>query len=469
MFPAEICYNISQILSALSPEEADSKEFTTSHTLTINPLGPVQCCRMQIDQFTILTGPQSNGKSTIAKAIYFFRSVKQDILQIMLQGGPRNATGLPGATWEKTLKQRMREKFLQLFGTSWIMPADMTMTYTYSDWVSIHVSLCDGLGEANYVDFTFSETLSEYLQELEHQVFVDMTAPEREHHAKTLNKLFVDIYEPVFIPAGRNLITLLSTQLNYIFTSLEGSQLRSIDYVTKRYTELILKLKPLFQHGMTGLWEEYRRNPENAPSIRRISPAINLLLEMANSVLQGAYRYMDGEERLYLDEKRYVKINLSSSGQQEVVWIFNLLFYYLLEERRVFLILEEPESHLYPEAQRVVSEVLSLFSGCGNALLVTTHSPYVLGTFNYLLLATQAPEDRQQEVKKAIHKRKWLNPKTTAAYFISGGCMKNILTSEDGLSLIQNSAIDGASQSINQLTDAILDQSPAGGDVHDYA
>ena len=46
--------------------------------------------------------------------------------------------------------------------------------------------------------------------------------------------------------------------------------------------------------------------------------------------------FVDGEERLYLSSGKYVKINLASSGQQEVIWIFNLLFYYLLEDKRIF-------------------------------------------------------------------------------------------------------------------------------------
>lgn len=55
-----------------------------------------------------------------------------------------------------------------------------------------------------------------------------------------------------------------------------------------------------------------------------------------------------------------MKINLASSGQQEVVWLFNLLFYYLIEQRKVFLIVEEPESHLYPASQQTISHVATL-------------------------------------------------------------------------------------------------------------
>ncbi len=56
--------------------------------------------------------------------------------------------------------------------------------------------------------------------------------------------------------------------------------------------------------------------------------------------MNGSYRYTENEERLYLSDGKYVKINLASSGQQEVVWLFNLLFYYLIEQRKVFLIVK---------------------------------------------------------------------------------------------------------------------------------
>ena len=97
--------------------------------------------------------------------------------------------------------------------------------------------------------------------------------------------------ETVFIPAGRNLITLLSAQLNYIFTSLEESQLRNIDYITKRYTELILKLKPTFGYGMDGVIREIEADPIRLKKYKEIRPAVNLLRTAAEQVLNGSYRY----------------------------------------------------------------------------------------------------------------------------------------------------------------------------------
>lgn len=428
-----------------------------NHLLKIKHLGPIEECEIEITQFTVLTGPQSNGKSTVAKAVYFFRTVKQDILQIMMQGGPKVITGKDNMLWERLLTQRLKDKFMQLFGTSWVMPQDMYIEYFYKRDTSIKVSLCEGYHDniTNYINIEFSDKLHGYLGELEYRNFQNMNSAQKSHEQKELDKLFCDSFETVFIPAGRNLITLLSTQLNYIFTSLEGSQLRNIDYVTKRYTELILKIKPMFAAGMEGLWAT-EKNAMQRPT--PVPSAIKLLLNDANTVLCSKYKYIDGEERMYLDEKRYVKINLASSGQQEIVWVFNLLFYYLLENKKVFLILEEPESHLYPESQRIIGEVLTLFSNCGNAELITTHSPYLLGTLNYLLMAHQCPVERKEFIKAEIHKLKWLDPKITSAFFIHDGTLSNAMSSEDGLSLIQNERIDGASKNINTLSDLVLEQ-----------
>ena len=367
-----------------------------NHTLELRHLGPIDECTLSVNKFTVLTGPQSNGKSTIAKSVFFFRSVKQDILNIMMQGGPKAVTGRKNADWQHTLTQHMRDKFLQLFGTSWIMPDDMTMKYTYTRSFWIKVSLVDGQSEKeNYIDFEFSPDFEDYMKDLDEHSFQNITSGQKLNEEQNLEKKLDDPYETVFIPAGRNLITILSAQLNYIFTSLEGSQLRNIDYVTKRYTELILKIKPLFEDGMSGIISGVYNNPDQLKKYENHQRAIQLLQEAGQVVLKGTYRYVDGEERLYLDDRKYVKINLSSSGQQEIVWVFNLMFYYLLEDRKVFLILEEPESHLYPDSQRIVGEMLGLFLNEGNSELITTHSPYMLGTFNYMLLANQIAKIRK--------------------------------------------------------------------------
>ena len=66
-------------------------------------------------------------------------------------------------------------------------------------------------------------------------------------------------------------------------------------------------------------------------------------------MLRGDYRCSKGEEQIILADGKYVKLNYASSGQQECVWILNLLYYYLLQQKQVLFIIEEPEAHLFPE------------------------------------------------------------------------------------------------------------------------
>lgn len=429
-----------------------------NHELKLHHLGPIDSCHLIIDRFTVLTGPQASGKSTVAKAIYFFRTVKQDILNIMMQGGPQAVSGKNSTTWQYVITQRLKDKFLQLFGSSWAMLNDMEMLYTYKRRVSLRVFLQENPDDPskNYINIEFSQEVLDYFSELELHSFSNITAGQIAHEETELNKFLNDPLETVFIPAGRNLITLLSAQLNYIFTSLENSQLRNIDYITKKYTELILKVKPLFSHGVEGILQEIESDPLRANKYHKNRPAITLLLEAVSKVLGGNYYYTDNEERLYLPNGRYVKINLASSGQQEVVWVFNLLFYYLIEDKKIFLILEEPESHLYPASQEIMAQVLSLMLDSGNSVLVTTHSPYILGTFNYLLLAHQVPVKAQETVKKKLRKRLWLSTEHTNAYYIHSGQIDSATIMDEGIKLIQNELIDGASDSINEMTDLFL-------------
>lgn len=428
------------------------------HKLRLYHVGPIQECDLDLNDFTVLTGPQSSGKSTVAKAVYFFRTVKQDILNIIMQGGPQAVSDRDDASWSTVLEQRLKNKFLQLFGTSWVMPLDMKMEYTYKKNVSIRVSLTENYDDPlkNYIEIEFSGSVKEYFTELGWRNFSNISPGQRDYAEKQLSQLFNDPYETVFIPAGRNLITLLSAQLNYIFTSLEESQLRNIDYITKRYTELILKLKPTFGYGMDGVIREIEADPIRLKKYKEIRPAVNLLRTAAEQVLNGSYRYTENEERLYLSDGKYVKINLASSGQQEVVWLFNLLFYYLIEQRKVFLIVEEPESHLYPASQQTISHVLALMLTSGNTGIVTTHSPYVLSTLNYLMLAGQVPVQRQEEVKPRLNKRFWLDAERSNAYYIHDGKLETAVNEDDGLKLIKNELIDGASTEINALSDFLL-------------
>lgn len=51
-----------------------------NHHLAIKNLGPIKNCDIELSKMMVLDGPQAAGKSTVAKAIFFFRTIKNELI-----------------------------------------------------------------------------------------------------------------------------------------------------------------------------------------------------------------------------------------------------------------------------------------------------------------------------------------------------------------------------------------------------
>ena len=51
--------------------------------LIVNQLGAIRSMNIEIKQLTLFIGEQATGKSTLCKAVYFFRSFKELLLQYL--------------------------------------------------------------------------------------------------------------------------------------------------------------------------------------------------------------------------------------------------------------------------------------------------------------------------------------------------------------------------------------------------
>lgn len=423
--------------------------------LTIHQLGPVTHCELEINDFMVFTGEQASGKSTIAKSVFLFKNIKNILYtQIKKQN---LLSGLSNDTIELSPTQRLRKEiranFLQIFGSTWCMDNSMYIQYNYSEEVFVRISLKEDTLSRNYIWIELSPKLSDFLYELTpyFKGNIHLESEEQVLLEQKINAFFADPVEVVYIPAGRSMITLLSTQLNYIYSSMDDTQKRNLDYCTQNYLERILKLKPLFNQSVDMMIADAIRMTD-----RKLDK--NILFEVSElmkKILQGEYRNVDGEERLQVASGRYVKINFASSGQQESVWILNVLFYYLLNNIKAYFIIEEPESHLFPNAQKLMAEFIAIARKSGNQIFITTHSPYILGTFNNLLYANRiAPIVQEQELCKIVNKNRWLPYDKLSAFFIKHG--KVFPCTDDEFEAIDNEVIDGASKNINDDFDHMV-------------
>ena len=238
--------------------------------------------------------------------------------------------------------------------------------------------------------------------------------------------------------------------IDYELNIIMKDVLTDVSSTSQKYIELISKIRPLLTDGVLGYYE-------SMPFNNKCNSIIKKAIDLTNDILKGRYVFSNGVEKLFIDSDRFIKINFTSSGQQEAVWIFNILLYQLINNKRTFIILEEPEAHLYPDAQKQIMELLSLFMNSDNSLLITTHSPYILGAINNLLYASQvynkADSNKRVQVERIICKDFFIH--SCNAYFVKDGTTEICIDTDD--SLIINEVIDGASQDINNDYDALFD------------
>ena len=412
--------------------------------IIINKLGPIKYCELEINDFMVFTGPQASGKSTIAKSIFFFKDIKSLIFKQINRRFFNESDSMNLSTKNRLIRE-IRSGFLQTFGSTWCMDKDMSVEYYYTDSIFIRIFLKDDSISPNYIWIEPSEKLSGFLDKYD-----DLQLDALEHARnngnlkKNIDEFFENNEEIIYIPAGRSMMTLFSSQLMFMYSVMSDDQKRSLDYCTQNYLERIMQLKPSFSDST----QELIKNKIELTDIKINRGRLQQCADLMKRILHGEYRNINGEERLQVEKERYVKINFASSGQQEAVWILNVVFYYMLNNKKSYFIIEEPESHLFPNAQKLITEFISLAKNSGNKILLTTHSPYILGTLNNMLYANRiSTKVDNAALDKIMDHLKWIDSKKMSAYYVKEGKIQSCMDEEfEG---IDNDVIDGASEVIN--------------------
>lgn len=294
--------------------------------IIINQLGPITHCELEVNEFMVFTGPQASGKSTIAKSIFFFKNIKNILLTQINKRFLQDKDMMELSTKNRLLKE-IRSNFLQTFGTTWCMDNNMMIEYYYTDQIYIKICLKEDPIAPNYIWIDLSEELVGFLNKYDYLPIDKLIyAYDNGEIKKEIAAFFADDSEVIYIPAGRSMMTLFSSQLMYMYSVMNDDQKRSLDYCTQNYLERIMQLKPSFSNSLESLI----KNKIELTDMKIQKDILQQCSELMKKILHGEYRNVDGEERLQVSKEKYVKINFASSGQQEAVWILNVVFYYLL-------------------------------------------------------------------------------------------------------------------------------------------
>ena len=428
--------------------------------IEIKYLGPVQELEMDIKDFNLLIGEQATGKSTVAKAIYFFRIIKSTLTDYLCQvydTALYNGNDVSDG-FNKVLKKELKSIFISLFGYSWDLDKRLYLKYEYASGIWIDVKLNKN-GKRKYISVRYSSKLTQTLKDLEKEalelfeqkpetttISLAYASKERlrnyDNFKNSVNKIFDDYKETYYIPAGRSMLTLLVNNRSL----LENDNL---DLITRQFMQVIDNIHRVFEDGIRNV---HKRYPDGE---RRFD--VTKTAEMLISDLKGDYLYNAGKEYIVVeDEEEHsekIPINFASSGQQEVLWLLNQLYILMLKKEKAFVIIEEPEAHLYPSLQSKVVEFISYFANINNSsILITTHSPYILTSVNTLYCAGKVIEKNSTYSKKVydiIDSNCEIDPqKVTALKINKDKSILNLINEE--LQELNTEMIDEISDSVNE-------------------
>ena len=428
--------------------------------IEIKYLGPVQELEMDIKDFNLLIGEQATGKSTVAKAIYFFRIIKSTLTDYLCQvydTALYNGNDVSDG-FNKVLKKELKSIFISLFGYSWDLDKRLYLKYEYASGIWIDVKLNKN-GKRKYISVRYSPKLTQTLKDLEKEalelfeqkpetttISLAYASKERlrnyDNFKNSVNKIFDDYKETYYIPAGRSMLTLLVNNRSL----LENDNL---DLITRQFMQVIDNIHRVFEDGIRNV---HKRYPDGE---RRFD--VTKTAEMLISDLKGDYLYNAGKEYIVVeDEEEHsekIPINFASSGQQEVLWLLNQLYILMLKKEKGFVIIEEPEAHLYPSLQSKVVEFISYFANINNSsILITTHSPYILTSVNTLYCAGKVIEKNSTYSKKVydiIDSNCEIDPqKVTALKINKDKSILNLINEE--LQELNTEMIDEISDSVNE-------------------
>lgn len=431
--------------------------------ITIRNFGPIQNIEdLEIRDFMVFIGPQASGKSTVAKTVYFFKSVREEFQKYLLElldKGPGRPMLMPLFTlFSKTLEQ----KFTDLFGGG-MLQDDTTLDFTVKNDYSVSISKsrlhqrfsiqfndnmqkeaqnlidkCTRFSRQKKATNGFPTQTERFIKETEFKAF-------KEEVVSDVNQLFDETEEPLFIPAGRSVLTNLMEQLPFFESESK------MDILIREFAKQVLSIRHYFEKKEGVFAYEKATRLKN----KALEGLANTTIDKIQNILKGEYRREKNMERIYLSSDKYINLEHASSGQQESLWILMLILIRILDRSKVYMIIEEPEAHLFPDSQKEMVELIALFCNAqsDNKALLTTHSPYILTSLNNLLYAFEVGKNDPKGAKKIVDEPFWLDPSRVMACYVENGQLEPIM--DDGL--IQAERIDEISNKINAQLDQLYD------------
>lgn len=386
--------------------------------IIIKNIGPIKEAEFDLNKINVFMGPQSSGKSTIAKIISF-------------------------CTWLD--KKYARDGFFSVIKDENIdIPDYIQELKTYHRLTNGYFSdnseiFFDGEEICFTYNCEFPENTNTTMQiEQESKIKIGLKTGKRRQSSKV-----------IYIPSERNFVSSIYNLNEYLRDRDLIQDFVSNWYEAKRKYSKEHKLKIL------DLGVEYYNEGEDvdklllktgeeltlqiaSSGLQAVVPLITLLDYIARGIYHELRPMSVADRDLMIKKYNEMVKQLREEGSKISTSDLQTLFDLIISKNytQSQIIIEEPEQNLFPEAQRdLIYYIFKLFNDTkrDHRLTFTTHSPYILYALNNCMMGylvkDSMPEDEISELKS---KNSWINPDLVSVWEIENGNIRPIKNNETG-------------------------------------
>lgn len=390
---------------------------------------------LEISRYNIIIGPQGSGKSIITKLIAFCRtSITHQLFESLIELEDKR-------TYNKRLIQLFQRHFPKY---SW-ENTDLNIEYHYNNSIITITSLSKSGKLSINISDDLCKARNKIIKEYKNLIENNKKNGERRFYKHNIIRELIHKRIPFnmgnwnYIPATRSYFSNLERRI-FSFISDDNA----IDPMLSSFGALYEDAK---------LFHSFESQNEKPNYEKKIDHIIE-------KVIGGGYKQEKGDDWIHFNEKkkRKIKITHASSGQQEalpILMVLNILPRH--SQSNTGYIIEEPESHLFPIAQKYMLDAFScLYNNfLESKIFITTHSPYILAAINNQLMSFLVLEKNHNHKIDFIDKDFIINPSDLKAYYLADGKIKSIMDKETNL--INASAIDSASEVLDKEFDRLIE------------
>lgn len=436
----------------------DGNKEPSVRKLTVDNFSVIKHAELEFGKITVLIGPQASGKSLLCKLAYF---LSNELIETA-------ATAIAnGRTWDHFLAFLPNEFQSRFHTTQGVGTNDTRLAFASGSYeVRLHWAPV-----LSNPQFTFNDTFERmYNTALDKRSVIarSVSGLSLSEGASVATRFHEALFELNSVIWGSTPLASLYVPANRVFFSNLSKQTEvlkniGLDSITRAFAGQIA-WDSSWKAGLLttgrGVTDEISRR-------------------MAD-ILGGIVISEFDVPRFLAKNGSAFPLEFVSSGTQEMIPLFNviqrLIFYreHLVEGNRTYqgragaeaapvsrplLYLEEPEANVFPRTQY---DLVELFAWLANDpvldfdWVITTHSPYILSSFNNLIEAGQAARNNPQlkdKVAKILPEQYWIKEGDFKAYAIEEGNLKSILNDSG---FVEGNYLDQVSETIGDEFDKLL-------------